>query len=125
MWAELNKDLNLNINPLSDDIGAELHKSVEKSIERMNQRVGNSLHIDNIRDKVRREREILKESLNTGDWKKHFKGRDILSVFAGDYVRGLGYEFFRNLIISQMVNAGYQPQGMKAVLDGIVNDSRL
>ena len=29
---------------------------------------------------------------------------------------------YRNLVISEMVNSGYQPEGMKAVLDKIVND---
>ena len=116
------KQLNLSSNPLSDDIGAELHKSVVKSIERVGHLVKTKLRIDDIRERVGKEHEVLSRSLNEGDWKKHFKGRDILSAFAGKYVSGMRYEHFRDIIISQMANSGYQPEGMKAVLDKIVND---
>lgn len=119
---ELIDALNLGANPQSNDIGAELHKSIVKSIERVDHRVKTKLRIDDIRKRTEEEREILIRSLREGDWKKYFKGRDILRVFAGKYVSGMRYEYFRDIIISQMVNSGYQPQGMKAVLDKIVND---
>ena len=120
--TELVEELNLNSNPRSDDIGAELHKSVVKSIERVEHRVKTKLRIDDIRERVGKEHKILSKSLREGDWKKHFKGRDILRVFVGKYVSGMRYEHFRDMIISQMVNSNYQPKGMKAVLDKIVND---
>ena len=120
--AELVEELNLSSNPLSDDIGAELHRSVAKSVERVGHRVKTRLGIDDIRKRVDKEGEILRESLREGDWKRHFKGRDILRLFAGKYVSGMRYEYFRDMIIGQMVNAGYQPEGMKAVLEKIVSD---
>ena len=120
--SELVEELNLNSNPRSDDIGADLHKSVVKSIERVEHRVQTKLRIDDVRERVAKEHEVLSRSLSEGDWKKHFKGRDILRAFAGKYVRGMRYEHFREIVISQMVNSGYQPEGMKAVLDKIVND---
>lgn len=120
--SELVEELNLNSNPRSDDIGADLHKSVVKSIERAEHRVKTKLRIDDIRERVGKEHEVLSRSLREGDWKKHFKGRDILRAFAGKFVRGMRYEHFREIVISQMINSGYQPEGMKAVLDKIVND---
>ncbi len=60
--------------------------------------------------------------LQNESWKKHFKGREILRAFAGEFLQGMRYEYFRDLIISQMVNEGYQPDGMKAVLDQILAD---
>ena len=120
--AELIKGLNLNTNPLSDDIGADLHRAVKKSIERINKQPDANLQIDDLRRRVVTERQVLKEALNTENWRKHFRGRDILREFAGEYLPGMRYAYFRDLIISQMVSAGYQPQGMKAVLDQIVND---
>ena len=120
--SELVEELNLNSNPRSNDIGADLHKSVVKSIERVEHRVQTKLSIDDIRERVDKEHEVLSRSLREGAWKKHFKGRDILRTFVGKYVRGMRYEYFRDMIISQMVNSSYQPEGMKAVLDKIVND---
>lgn len=115
-------ELHLNANPLSDDIGAELHKAVEKSAERINQRLLDDLQLDDIQSRVDAEQRALDEALSTDDWKKHFRGRDILQEFAGKYVPGMRYVYFRELIISQMSSSGYQPAGMKAVLDQIVDD---
>ena len=120
--SELVEELNLNSNPQSEDIGAELHRSVVQSIKRVEGRVTSDLGIDDIRRRVDSEREVLRRSLTEGDWKKHFKGREILRVFAGKYVSGMRYEYFRDIIISEMAKSGYQPNGMKAVLDKIVND---
>ena len=120
--SELVEGLNLNSNPLSADIGADLHSSIVKSLERVSNLAETKLGIDNIRKRIDEERKVLEQSLCEGDWKKHFKGRDILRVFVGEYVQGMRYEYFRDLIISQMVNAEHQPEGMKAVLDKIVKD---
>lgn len=120
--GELVEELDLNSNPKSEDIGADIHRSVVKSVEKADYRVKTKLHIDDIRERVNKERDVLSSSLSDGDWSKHFKGRDILRAFVGKYVRGMRYEYFRDMVISQMVNSGYQPEGMKAVLDKIVND---
>ena len=112
----------MNTNPLSDDIGVGLHEAIEKSVERINQQLNTTLHLDSIRSRVDAERQGLNEALNTEDWKKHFRGRDILQEFAGKYIPGMRYVYFRELIISQMSGAGYQPPGMKTVLDQIVDD---
>ncbi len=55
-------------------------------------------------------------------WRRMGHRRDILPAFAGKYVPGTRYVYFRELTISQMSNAGYQPPGMKAILDQIVAD---
>ena len=120
--SELVRELNLSSNPQSDDIGAALHDSIEKSIGQVQRRAETELRVDDIRKRVDQEGEVLSKSLNGGDWKKHFKGRDILKVFVGKYGSGMRYELFRNLLISEMVNSGHQPEGMKAVLDKILND---
>ncbi len=120
--AELIKELNLNNNPFSDDIGADLHRAIEDSVERINQKRNTSLPLADIRRRVEMQQQSLSKSLNTEDWKKHFRGRDILQEFAGKYLPGLRYIYFRELIISHMSTEGYQPQGMKSVLDQIVDD---
>ena len=120
--SELTKELNLSTNPLSDDIGGDLHEAGEKSVERMRQRLESTLHLDSIRNRVDAEQKALNEALDTEEWKKHFRGRDVLQEFAGKYIRGMPYIYFRELIISQMSTTGYQPPGMKAVLDQIVDD---
>ena len=120
--SELVKDLNLNANPLSDDIGGELYRAIQSSVERIKQKLDTNLHLDDIHRRVNKERQALNEALKTEDWRKHFRGRDILQEFAGKYLPGMRYVYFRELIISQMSSVGYHPLGMKAVLDQIVDD---
>ena len=120
--SELVEELNLNSNPLSDNIGSDLHGAIVKSAERVRHLSETNLSIDNIQNRIDKERNILDTSLAKGDWKKYFKGREILRSFVGKYVPGMRYEYFRDSIISEMVNSGHQPEGMKAVLDKIMND---
>jgi hypothetical protein len=60
------------------------------------------------------------QSLADGSWIKTFKGRDILKRFAGRRTPSVAYEVFRNLIVSQMRDEGFQPAGMKAVVEKIL-----
>ena len=119
---ELVEAIELGVNPNADDVGAEMHRAIIKSRDRVQARVDATLNIDAIREVVEQERGILGASLKNDEWKKHFKGRDILKVFAGQYASGMRYEYFRDLIVSSMVNGGYQPSGMKTVLYRIANE---
>ena len=122
MNSMLINELNLNTNPTSEDIGGDLHRAANTSVLRISDQLATNLEVDRIRDKVDAVRCALREALKTDEWKKRFRGRDILKIFAGKYVKGMQYRYFRNLIITQMVNSGYQPAGMKTILDKIIND---
>ena len=120
--AALIHELDLGFNPISSEIGKDLHDAVDRSLARVRQRAANEFRLEDIQACVNEERQVLQASLENGDWKKHFKGREILRAFAGEFLPGMRYEYFRDLIISQMVNDGYQPEGMRAVLDQILGD---
>ena len=91
-------------------------------MKRAQQLAESGLNLVEIQSRVTERRKVLADSLNTEEWKKHFRGRDILRRFCGEYVQGMRYEYFRNLIITQMVSAGHQPRGMKRILDQILDD---
>ena len=114
--------LNLNINPCSDNIANEMHKSIVDSVQRLSNCAREDFPVKNIGDLVDEERRLLENSLEQGNWKKHFKGRDILSTFVAKYINGMRYEHFRDLIVSKMSEANYQPPGMKHILDHILAD---
>ena len=120
--SEMVKKINLNTDPMSDDIGADLHRAIGSSVNRINEQLHGHLSVDDVRRRVETERQALLEALATEEWKKHFRGRDILRKFAGEYVQGMNYTYFRELIISQMSSAGYQPGGMKDILDQILGE---
>lgn len=116
------QEIDLGFDPTCNDIGKNLRQAVERSLGKVERCANEGFKIEIIEARINEERQVLIASLKNGDWKKHFKGREILRAFAGEFLQGMRYEYFRDLIISQMVNEGHQPVGMKAVLDQIVAD---
>ena len=119
---ELVGQLRLKTNPVSDDIGSDLHQSIRNSIERIELIADDKYDLSYVQGRVEEERKKLEESLTNGNWKQHFMGREILRLFVGKYVMGMGYEYFRDLIIGLMVKSNYQPNGMKKILNRIISD---
>ena len=120
--STLRRELKLGADPASDDLGTQFHESVVGAVNRMKEMLSDGLDVEEIRLRAASETQALADSLETDEWRERFRGRDILSAFVGKYVSGMRYEYFRDLVISQMATAGYQPPGMKAVLDQIVAD---
>ena len=120
--STLRRELKLGADPASDDIGTQFHESVVGAVDRMKEMLSDGLGVEEIRLRTNSEAQELADSLETDEWTERFRGRDVLKAFVGKYVSGMRYEYFRDLIISQMVAAGYQPPGMKAILDQIVAD---
>lgn len=115
-------DLELRCNPRSRDIATELHRSILASVDSVNNRASRELTVSMIQERVEKESRVLSDALKGDDWRTCFPGRDILREFAGKYVSGMRYEQFRNLLIGYMAKSGYQPKGMKKVLDAILDD---
>ncbi len=112
----------LNANHDVEDLGAELHRVATRSADNMRTKLQLDIGIDKLREMVANYRTVLEESLNSEDWKTHFRGRDILKRFAGEFCSGIRYEMFRDLIVSTMVSDSYQPEGMKRVIEQIVTE---
>ncbi len=120
--GKLTRQIDLGSNPQSGDVAAELYESVKRSVERLRHLSDSDLSSDEIRSRVEKERKVLVDSLCNGEWKKYFRGREILRKFCGKYVRGMSYEYFRNLVVTQMINDTYEPEGMKTILNKILHD---
>ena len=66
-------------------------------------------------------RQLLQSAIGTpnNDWKKVFRGRDILKKFVHLYARKTGYETVRDMIVREMSETGSRPPGMLQVLSAI------
>jgi predicted ATPase len=63
------------------------------------------------------------KALHDGSWMKEFPGRSILQRFVAKELAGKGsYEGFRNVVVDQMVDANYEPAGMRQVIEVILAD---
>ena len=125
MRTHINKKItsriNLNINKTSNDYADEFKKNLDTINKEINELSISETYkeIKSLEDQLTKKYE---NHLNTGDWKKTFRGRDILKSFSNEIKKGLKYEKLRNLIISRMRDNKYQPQGMKDIIEKIIDN---
>lgn len=112
--------LNTSIDPYSDEPASAMSAAIAKSISNITDFSLSSLSEEALHEKNEEIKQYYTNSLADGTWVSKFRGRDILKRFSSKRCPSISYEVFRNLIISQMVDEGYQPAGMKAVVDKIM-----
>ena len=64
-------------------------------------------------------RSVLQSAVEGNDWKKEFRGRDLLKQFVEQYTVGVRYEVFRDMIVNTMAEQEIRPLGMLQVLEKI------
>lgn len=111
--------INTRTSPKEDSIATNLHKVLNASKIRLETAFSDEFSLENL---ISREQEIKSEfnnSLNSDQWRKQHRGRDILKRYAGKKVQDLNYESFRNLIVSKLASFNMQPKEMRKILDSI------
>ena len=122
--AEVNSRLvgafSLGAAPDAPDAAAALRPSIEASLARVNEVAGDLLDAGLLDDHAGRINADVARALAEEFWDRDVPGRLVLHRFVQDHVNGVRYEQFRNLIINEMVDAEFEPAGMKAVVDAIL-----
>jgi hypothetical protein len=113
--------INTRSDPHSDKVLDNLKQAIENSIERITKVNEEDLSAEALERAKAKLEEKLDGDLKTGEWRRNFRGRDILRLFVGRYVSGTKYEVFRNLIISKMRDRNYRPPEMEDVIQAIVD----
>jgi predicted ATPase len=114
------KCIDLGTDPRLEDVASELSKAVSRSIDKILKAQEAAISQDNLVQEVGRRLEKYETSLADGTWVSIFRGRDILRRFVGKHANRVSYEVFRNLLVSRMAEDGFQPKGMRDVIDGIL-----
>lgn len=112
--------INTGTDPAKGDLAGELSGAVDRSVERLQNQVAAELSDDKLRTKEAHLRTQFESDLADGSWRRTFRGREILKRFAAKWASKVPYEVFRNLVLARMEDDGYQPPGMKAVIDQIL-----
>jgi hypothetical protein len=98
-----------------------LHSAVTAAFDRADAVRENDLSLETLEARALALKAKLEGDLATEAWISTFRGRDILKSFVADQLKGaVKYETFRNLIVAKMRDDGYQPDGMKRVIDHVV-----
>ena len=119
--AIFGKCMDLGFHP-SSDAAVGLSEAAERVVERVQRARVEELKPQQLLEMQREIEATLTKALKDGTWRNEFRGRDVLSLFAGRYLPGLPYEAFRDAIVARMGDAGHRPAGMAAIIDKIVND---
>jgi len=120
--ATLSKCMDLGYDP-SSEAAVGLSEAAERVVERVQHARVEELKPQQLLAMQGEIEATLTKALKDGSWRKQFRGRDVLSLFAGRYLPGLPYEAFRDAIVARMGDAGHRPAGMAAIIDKIVNDT--
>lgn len=104
------------------DAAAKVARRVEESAYRMSRLVKTELSSEQLAAIANERREALTTALgDSQEWKKVFRGRDILSTFTARYGKGLSYQAIRDMIVNAMSERGHRPSGMLRILAAIDN----
>jgi hypothetical protein len=112
--------VNTRIDPKSRTIAHDLSSVLKASRTRIELLLNRELSEASLDALVSDRSARLAADLDTDAWKKTFRGREVLALFVNRHAQGVNYEGFRNLIIARMREKGFQPPGMKEVLDKIL-----
>jgi len=118
--ALLLRALELGLNPETKQAADELHRAISVSLERLQNAAMDTLSLAAIKETEQAALREINSSLEDGSWRTSLPGRDILKRFVNGYAGGASYEQLRNLVLARMEADQYQPHGMKAVLDQII-----
>lgn len=113
--------INLKFDPTASQASPGLYDALVRSKGRIDSLLLGDLQLSRLSEKEREIELDINRSFVDGSWIKVLPGREILKRYVGVAGISVGYENFRNLIISQMVAIGYKPEGMKKVIEKIVS----
>jgi len=119
--AKLVESIRTRSNPNKPRAAEASREVIETSLRRVQRAVDEELSLESLRTMERDETARLHEALRNDTWRALFRGRDILKRFVADRLRGTArYAAFRDLIVARMRDESHQPEGMKLVIDGIL-----
>ena len=101
------------------DVATILSQRIDNIVHHVTSYGANDGREAEIRTRLAKEKAELQATLSNQEWKKCFKGRDIIGRFVGQFGKGIPKETFVTAVVREMQNDGYQPLGMQNVLDRI------
>lgn len=114
--------INTRSDPNAASVAQPLFNVITSSFNRVQALTINDLSLDKLKAMEADIQEGLNKDISSDRWRSEFRGRDILKRFVDDYASEVKYEVLRDLIIARMRDAGYEPIGMRRIVDGILND---
>jgi hypothetical protein len=116
--------IDLGFEPTQQSVAEALSQAITRSHARIQKRLGTDISLTALQSAQDEYIAGFTTALADGSWLSKFRGREILRRFAGRHIKGMQYEYFRELVISRMAEAGYRPPGMKDVVNAILAEEK-
>jgi predicted ATPase len=116
------RSIELGFPPDTLTVGREVHLAAARSTARVAALMDRDLSESALVNVEQLFRTEIEQSFGDGTWRQNLPGRDILKQFVALESLPVGYEVLRNLVLSRMAEKGFQPPGMKVVIDKVVAD---
>ena len=101
-----------------EDAGEGVSRRVTEAITRLTAASTEDLSAGELGKIADDRRATLQGAIDNDEWKKEFRGREILKVFASRY-GGMRYRTMRDMIINIMADSNHRPPGMLRILERI------
>lgn len=98
--------------------GESVSRRVSESMNRLTTQIDVELGRDKLDKVANIRRSELEMAIENDEWKREFRGRNILANFANRY-GGMRYETMRDMIINTMAEKDVRPPGMLRILERI------
>nr|WP_082409933.1 AAA family ATPase [Methylomonas koyamae] len=115
--------IDIKFDPAAEEIARYTNEAAERSLSKVETVVKEQLTQKALFEKQTEWKSEIEAAFGDGSWKKILPGREILKAFVSQQRLSISYEILRNLIVSRMVDSGFQPEGMKRVILKIVTES--
>ncbi len=120
--SQIVRAISLGFPPETLTIGSALFSAASRSAEKISKLTIENLSEDSLKNLEQTMRANFEKCFADGSWRSSIPGREILKRFVDGAKLPVGYEVFRNLLVTRMVESSYQPPGMKSILMKIVDD---
>ncbi|RQO68249.1 hypothetical protein DBR44_16375 [Aquitalea sp. FJL05] len=121
--SKLTRCIDFKIDPAAEEVARLISGAATRSLDRMQKTFTDELNEDSLITKQDEWRSDIESAFGDGSWRRILPGREILKTFVSQQRLPIPYETLRNLIVSRMVDSGFQPEGMKRVIMEIVGES--
>lgn len=110
----------IDTKELGQSVHETLAKRAEEKVRHIQNTVAQQATKQRIEAEITEEERRLVKSISSTNWKKFFRGRDVLRRFCATRRENLRYETLRNVIVNEMARDGYRPMGMQKALNSIL-----
>ncbi len=118
-YAAIRNAIRLKDGTAGVDPATKVSGRVKRSSYKIKTLVDTDLSEETLRELASERREQLNAALQSDEWKRVFRGRDILSSFAHRYGKNLNYQGMRDMIVNTMAEDSHRPSGMLKILAAI------